>query len=110
MYKLISIAAIATGVLLLAPGAKASPMNTDVAQEPPATNAGQRGRQVASERANINASFNRSLQPGATGPGAAMSQRGSAGRVTAVPEPGTLGLLAAAVIGAGMARRRRRGD
>lgn len=109
MYKILSIAAIAAGMLLLAPGAQAAPMNVDMAHDAQTSDAAQRGLKVAGDRANINARFNNSLPPAATASARPLTQTGSAVTVTAVPEPGTLGLLAAAIIGAAVVRRRRRG-
>lgn len=109
MYKILSISAIVAGMLLLAPGAQAVPMSVDVAHAASASDAAKRGLQIASERANTNASFNTTLPPAAAASSHTLTQTKSAGTATAVPEPGTLGLLAAAVMGAAIVRRRRRG-
>lgn len=108
MYKIISIAALTAGMLLLTQGAQAAPMNVEVTNGVPAADMAQRGRQTASSRANSNASFNRSVPTAVTTSGnTSLHTTVSGSTVTAVPEPGTLGLFAAAIIGAGIVRRRR---
>jgi hypothetical protein len=108
MYKILSIAALTAGMLLLTPGAQAARMDVEMTANTPAAHSQSPGRQVAAARANPNARFNRDARPTATMPGSSMPRSGSTGTVTAVPEPGALGLLGAAMIAATVVRRRRR--
>ncbi|MCC5862963.1 MAG: PEP-CTERM sorting domain-containing protein [Gammaproteobacteria bacterium] len=115
MYKILSITALASGMLLLAPGAQAAPIVMDAHEISPNSH----GLHMAASRAHPNARFNRDATGAHATPATPMRRDHplttqaapqTAPQVTphAVPAPGALVLLSAGMLGAIVVRRRRR--